>query len=127
MLWGNIYSKHNRRRLLYRTPLCELLSSESESDGPFRGTGGRFKHFAITEQANRVVLSKDDLKEKWPSRSQFFYQFGLMIEWCAEQCRDEPWSLMTEADDITDFDPNVHITFSFANDVVAIAFKLVWQ
>ncbi len=122
VLWVGIPSRDGTR-VLYSIPLCEAFTSEWDGVKEIVPEG-RFKHFVSEHQEWKVDLDAADLKERWFNREEFFYEFGRVLSWIAENCRDEPWSMSATANMMED---TVGLHFSFANHVVAIAFKFAFQ
>ncbi len=122
ILWAGIPSRDGNR-ILYAIPLCEVYSSEWDGIKEIVPEG-RFKHYVADHQEWKVDFDKQDLKDRWPSREEFFYEVGRMLGWIADNCRDEPWCLTATANMMED---TVSLHFSFANHVVAIAFKFAFQ
>lgn len=122
ILWAYIPSRDGNR-VLYSVPVCEVYSSEWDGVKSLV-PGGRFKHYVTDHQEWRVDLDRQDLQDRWPSREEFFYQVGKMIEWVAENCRDEPWCMSATANILEE---TVALHFSFSNHVTGIAFKFAFQ
>ena len=121
ILWCGLPSKDGKR-VLYSIPICEVYSSEFS--GKDLMARGRFKHFVHQPQQYRITIDKEELKQRWPRREEFFHQMGIVMAWTAENCRDEPWSMEGTVDVLAE---EVSLHFSFANEIAAVAFKFVWQ
>lgn len=118
ILWASVPSLGGNR-IDYAVSICEVYSSE------FNGFDlipkGRFKFYVPDEQEFIVTFERKELRQRWPNSEEYTYKLGMMVEWIALNCRDEPWSFLA-----TSYS-DAKLQFSFANHVVAVAFKFVWQ
>jgi hypothetical protein len=107
------------QQITYILVLCELYDHEHDFNR------GRFAAFCFEKQEYQITFCLAKMFNftfadlHWQSLSHLV---GRMIDWVAEHGRDQPWSLTGTMPSIT----SAEVTFSFADPIVAVYFKLVW-